>query len=214
MDERITALKTALKTVFAALIISLLAISLFGCGAKSTTSTGSGQKNTSPGSEAGRVDTDKSSTAKANPQDKSTQATSDKTIALTLYFADGDGEALVAEVRQVPGTSSIAKTVVQELINGPKEVGNGRTIPEETKLLNLDIINKVAYVNFSRDFVEKHWGGSTGELMTAYSIVNTLTELEGIQKVQIMVEGKKIETIVGHLDTSRPIARDESMIKK
>ena len=45
------------------------------------------------------------------------------------------------------------------------------------------------------------------------SIVNTLTEFEEIKKVQLLVEGKKIESISGHLDLTKPVERMDSIIK-
>ena len=72
----------------------------------------------------------------------------------------------------------------------------------------------MATVDFSKELKTKHWGGSTGESMTIMSIVNSLTELPGIEKVQILIEGQKEDTLAGHWDLSSPISRDESIIGK
>jgi spore germination protein GerM len=78
----------------------------------------------------------------------------------------------------------------------------------------LKITDQIAYVDFSEEIRSKHPGGSAGELMTLNSIVNSLTELPEIKKVQIMINGKKVDTLVGHADLSQPLGRDESIIKK
>ncbi|MBQ5389910.1 MAG: GerMN domain-containing protein, partial [Anaerovibrio sp.] len=57
-------------------------------------------------------------------------------------------------------------------------------------------------------------GGSTGEEMLVGSLVNTLTEFPEIKKVQILVEGKEIDSLSGHLDLSRPVERMPELIKK
>jgi len=124
-----------------------------------------------------------------------------------LYFSDDQAMYLKPEVRQVTVQGEVlADIVVQELIKGPKEKGLQATIPAETKLLSLKIADGVAYVNLSKDIQAKHWGGSTGEIMTVYSIVNTLADLNvGIEKVQLLVEGEKQQTLMGHMDTFEPL---------
>ena len=68
-------------------------------------------------------------------------------------------------------------------------------------------------MNFSQEFVSKHSGGSAGEYMTVYSIVNSLTELEHIQKVQFLVDGNKLE-VFKHMVFNEPFERDASIISK
>jgi len=49
--------------------------------------------------------------------------------------------------------------------------------------------------------------------MTVYSIVNTLTEIPPIRGVQILVEGNETKSLVGHIDISMPLLRDEDWNK-
>ena len=67
-------------------------------------------------------------------------------------------------------------------------------------------------VDFDRTLVREHPGGSTGEILTVFSVVNTLTEIPGVRKVAWRIEGQPVETLVGHLDLSRPVERDPSLI--
>ncbi|HEY8497940.1 MAG TPA: GerMN domain-containing protein, partial [Limnochordales bacterium] len=60
--------------------------------------------------------------------------------------------------------------------------------------------------------IERHWGGTTGELLTVYGIVNTLTQLPGIRQVQIVVEGRPVETLAGHVDLTQPLEADPSLV--
>ncbi|MEW6522941.1 MAG: GerMN domain-containing protein [Bacillota bacterium] len=129
---------------------------------------------------------------------------------VTLYFAGPDADKVMPEVREVVVEGTLAETIVNELINGPTVAGLGRTIPAEARLLELTIEDKVAYVNFSRELQTKHWGGSTGDIMTIYSVVTSLTAWEDIESVQFLLEGKKEEAIFGHLATDRPIKPDPS----
>jgi len=60
--------------------------------------------------------------------------------------------------------------------------------------------------------VANHWGGSTGETMTIYSVVNTLTESANVTAVVFMVEGEELESLAGHMDLTGPIERNEDII--
>lgn len=133
---------------------------------------------------------------------------------LVLYFSDEYAEYLVPERRniEIAGGDTIEKAVVTELIKGPTEGGYMRTIPPDTKLLSIETKNGVCFVNLSKEFVDKHTGGSTGERLTIYSIVNSLTELGTIEKVQFLIEGEKREEFI-HMVLNEPLVRNRSMMK-
>jgi len=134
---------------------------------------------------------------------------------LTLYFGDKQAEYLIPESREITkGNETLESAIITELIKGPQKPELSRTIPEGSKLLSVSVVNGVAYVNFSKELQTKHWGGSAGETMTVYSIVNSLGILPGIQKVQFLIEGDKQESIFGHMDTSIPIDPDWNFSSK
>ncbi len=132
---------------------------------------------------------------------------------ITLYFADNQANLLVPEKRLVYISSTLAKQMIIELINGPQTEGLYPTLPEGTKLSELYIAENIAYVDLSEEVIKNHPGGSAAEIMSVYSIVNTLTEIDSIQAVQILIAGQERESLTGHLDISRPLLRDEEWIK-
>lgn len=131
---------------------------------------------------------------------------------VVLYFGDDQAMEVWPEFRTVEVPSDPAQRlsepelVVQELLKGPQDPLLSKTLPPEAKLLSLEVTDGVAFVNFSKEIQTKHWGGSAGEGMTIASLVASLTRLEGIDKVQILVEGKTIDTLAGHYDMTGPIA--------
>ncbi len=134
---------------------------------------------------------------------------------ITLYFGDRQAQWLVPEEREVIRKGEpLEEIVVRELIKGPAGKDLHRSIPEGAQLLSLTVAGGVARVNFSREFQTKHWGGSTGESFTVYSVVNSLTRLEGIDKVLFLVEGEKIESLAGHMDLTEPLGPSKTLIKK
>lgn len=146
-------------------------------------------------------------------------ATANETIEqdITLYFSDDQAMYLKPEIRTVTVEKArqeeqIREAVINELIKGPRDSNLYQTIPPETKLLGIEVKDQIAYVDFSEEIRSKHWGGSTGEIMTMGSIVNSLTELEDIEQVLVLIEGETQETLVGHLDISEPSGRNESLL--
>lgn len=124
---------------------------------------------------------------------------------VTLYFGDSQGMQLNQEKRAIKELTPQA--LIEELIKGPETPGNTKTIPDGTKLLGVKIQKDTAYVDFSKEFKQNHWGGSSGESITLFSIVNTLAlnpEL-GIKKVQFLIEGQKVETLAGHIELYQPL---------
>ena len=133
---------------------------------------------------------------------------------LTLYFANSEGTDLVTEERviEVNANQTSEKTILEQLIAGPEEVGIQRTVPVETKLRDVTTTNDgICYVNLSQDFVTKHTGGETEEKLTIYSIVNSLCELDHIDKVQFLIEGKKVDQFKGNLELRTPFASISSL---
>ena len=146
------------------------------------------------------------STPQAQPGDG--QADPDDTkVKLVLYFPDADAMYLVAEERTV----EVGEGDTYELL-ALRAIIDGPTVPEGTRLVSLEIAEGVAYVNFSREFQENHWGGSTGETMTIYSIVNTLTESPNVTAVKFLIEGEELDSLAGHYDCTEAFERNEAII--
>ena len=71
-----------------------------------------------------------------------------------------------------------------------------------------------AYVDLSPEFQSAHSGGSTNELLSIYAIVNALTvNLPTITSVQLLVNGKEVDTLAGHVDLRRPLAQNLELVE-
>ena len=111
---------------------------------------------------------------------------------IRLYFPDKSGEKLVLERRtvDVQQTLSLEKTVIGELMKGPSGKNLQSSIPDGTKLLNIETKDSVCYVNFSSELRSKTTSGSTATTLTLYSVVNSLCALESVSSVQILINGE------------------------
>lgn len=108
---------------------------------------------------------------------------------LTLYFADETGEYLVEETREVMHSinTSMERLIVEQLLEGPQREDLQATIPPDTKLLNLSVTDNVCYLNFDAAFLNNPLGGK--DEIPIYSIVNSLTQLTTVNRVQFSVNG-------------------------
>jgi N-acetylmuramoyl-L-alanine amidase len=131
-----------------------------------------------------------------------------------LYFPNSDLESLVPEERHINRSVWSKLTLLEksnlvlgELIQGPLTVTSMRTIPPKTKLLSLTIQNGVAIINFSKEIRDDFPGGALLEDMTIKSIVWSMTQIPGINKVSILISGEYGDSIGGHilLDHTFPI---------
>lgn len=137
---------------------------------------------------------------------------------ITLFFADDTASYLLPEKRHLTEGSDVTKEslaigIIEALIAGPSsESGLLVTVPPEAVVHDVTIEGDLLQANFGEELRRFHWGGSTGEILTVYSIVHSLAELPGVERVWILLEGAVAETLSGHLDISRPIGPDPGML--
>ena len=110
-------------------------------------------------------------------------------VDLTLYFASQNGKYLMKTVRPVEYNSNISleRLLVENLISGPTGDELYPTINANTKIQSVTVKDNICYVNLSEEFLT-HQTNVTPEV-TIYSIVNTLVELNTVNKVQISIAG-------------------------
>lgn len=117
------------------------------------------------------------------------QINSSQKTTLTLYFSNKDGDQLVPETREVHYSSNISleKLIMEQLMEGPKESGLQATIPTGTKLITITVVDKVCYVNLDEMFLNQN--KEISEQVVLYSIVDSLSELPSVDKVQLSING-------------------------
>jgi len=120
---------------------------------------------------------------------------------VTVYFAveSGTDFYLKAQKTEVDPSPDVYQASLEALIRGPESSGLFATIPPSTRVNWVKVENGLAVADFSKELLTDtsipH--SSTTETLAIYSIVNTLTEFEGIQKVRITIEGQQSGTIDG-----------------
>ena len=109
---------------------------------------------------------------------------------LTLYFADEEGTKLVPETREMfyDMNTSKERLIIDELMKGPTNTKLKATIPNDTKVISVTVNEGICYVNFDEGFLNAL--PDVLDSITIYSIVDSLSELPNISRVQILVNGK------------------------
>lgn len=118
------------------------------------------------------------------------QINSIQNTTLTLYFSNENGDGLIKEVREdvyYSSNVSMEKLIMEQLLEGPTVKGAKSAIPTGTKLVTVSVVDGVCYVSFDEAFKNQDY--KVNEAIVIYSIVNSLSELPTISKVQISVNG-------------------------
>lgn len=128
----------------------------------------------------------------------------EKQLAI-IYFSDPQERFLMPEKRYVYKERDAAqqvKEIVKALLDGSK-TGLVNTFPAGVTLRDVKVDNAgIAYVNFGKNLAKLHPGGSTAEMSTIYSLTNSVAEnVTGIKKVKLLMEGKDLPSIKGHIST-------------
>ena len=146
-----------------------------------------------------------------DPNDQNVSAL--KRESLNLYFANEAGNALKCEQVEVVYNGSISqeKLIMEQLLEGPKAEGYKGTIPVNTEILNLGIKDGTCYVNLNSRFQEID--AALTEETVIYSIVNSLTELGTIQKVQFSVNGETNVVLRESLSLDKPFERNMDLME-
>jgi spore germination protein GerM len=153
-------------------------------------------------------------TAAAAP---SAPASPGRRIKARLFYVADDGARLTNVERDVAygdGTVAQAREIIEAQI-APVTQPLVSAVPPATKLRAIFITDQgEAFVDFSRELATGHSGGSTNELLTVYTIVNVLTaNLPAVKSVQLLIEGKQVETLAGHVDLRRPLDKNAAWIQ-
>ena len=132
-----------------------------------------------------------------------------------IYFSDSQERFLVGEKRYIYKEELAvgqAREIVKALLEGSK-TGNVSTFPARVNLRDVKL-NKdgTAEVNFSSELTKLHPGGSAAEMATIYSLTNSLAaNVPDIKAVKILVEGKPLSSIKGHISVMNSFQPDPDL---
>jgi hypothetical protein len=156
-------------------------------------------------------------TREQQPPAVAVDATPPAVKEIILYFASEDARTLVAEMATINDcieNEACLRDTVNALIAGPEGDLVG-VLPSQTTLLNVTIEDSLITLDFSKELVTAHPGGTQSELLSVYALADTLTaNFPYLRQLRILVEGEPVDTIKGHVDLRRPIYPDFSFVEE
>lgn len=113
---------------------------------------------------------------------------------VTLYYQNKETKELMPEGRMIDVKTLLTEpytTLISLLIETPKNEKLKSSLPEGTRILKAELKGDIVYVDLSKEFIDNHPGGMEEENATIYAIVNTLTELNEVNGIKILINGKE-----------------------
>jgi spore germination protein GerM len=129
-------------------------------------------------------------------------------IRARLFYVNEEGTGLIGVEQEVvygEGVVEQAKRILEAQLSAPPSP-LASPIPPGTKLRTVFLTKNDVYIDLSGELQRNHPGGTTSEILTVYALVSALTaNLPALTTVQILVDGKEVDTLAGHLDLRRPL---------
>ncbi|OGC21485.1 hypothetical protein A2291_03845 [candidate division WOR-1 bacterium RIFOXYB2_FULL_42_35] len=127
--------------------------------------------------------------------------------AINIYFVKGD--SLIAVERPLLVTEAPLNEAIRSLLAGPEQEGLSTLIPKGTKALSIKQKDHLAIINFNNK-LEEYGGGSARVQGMVAQIVYTATDIPGIDKVQLLINGKEQVVLGGEgFIIDKPLSRKE-----
>jgi hypothetical protein len=149
------------------------------------------------------------------PVPPSPSADAGRKISVRLYFEQQEQGSLLPEDREILYSTDLSqqiRTVVEELVRGSL-AGHLPPLPPDTKVLGVFVSARgTAFVDLSKEATGGA-AGSLGERLSVYALVNSVAaNFPAIRRVQILIDDRPADTFAGHVDLSRPLAPDMTLV--
>ncbi len=146
------------------------------------------------------------------------EPTDARRIQAKLFYVSEDGGELVSVLRDVAfgaTPAEQARRIVEAQVKAPVD-GQVSAIPTGTTVRGVFLgAHGEAYVDLSTEATSAHHGGALDEALAVFAIVNAITSnLQDVTAVQILVDGKEVDSLAGHIDLRQPIRRAADWIRK
>ncbi len=143
---------------------------------------------------------------------------------IKLYYPDGEGLTLLAATRIVPGASAYAPMLrLRELLAGPADPGVAYPGFTPDDIGGIYVTDGTAVVDWKAGFGEKLRDvivnadspipSNRRELMFVYGVINTLTELPYVERVWMLEDGERLDT-VSELYLGNPLVKSPGLVSQ
>jgi len=127
-----------------------------------------------------------------------------------LYVAAPGGGLEIVNVK-IPQGQLDAETLWRRLQNISND-GRPTLLPQGASLLEARQEGSTLVISISGELVRSQYLGSNQEIALGYSIVTTMAQLPGVESVQILIEGRVVESLADHVDLTAPLRPDYTLV--
>lgn len=136
----------------------------------------------------------------------------DNSFEITLYYPNKSMDKLIPKTRQIEEiTNNLEIEILERLIEGIDDSNIKNLIPKNTKVRSLDISDQIAYINLSSEVKRKDLNQKE-EALLVYSIVNTITQLDSVNSVQLLIDGERSESLANYYSIENPLKYSELIV--
>ena len=158
------------------------------------------------------LDKDTSTKTPSNDKEVVSQENEEKLYEYVLYYPDSQAQNLYPVVRKaIKDKVTDEKFILKELLKG-KGSDDGKyftVIPTDTTINSCKEEDGICTVDLSKEFLNIK--GTATQKMALYSVVNTLCNMDKVNSVQFLIDGKKVEIFGGYI-FDEPFELDSSII--
>lgn len=137
-------------------------------------------------------------------------------VFVRIYYPVSDGR-LVMEERRIPRSPdiSVAEGAVEEFLKGPAN-GEQSLVPAGTKLLGIYRgSDGILYVDLSDECRRNFQGDAAAEFLLLKGLYESIiSNVSGVEDVKVLIEGREIESIGGHILSLHPIKQTLAEIRQ
>lgn len=132
---------------------------------------------------------------------------------LTLYYTDSQRRYLIGHSVSVnlANQDNVISYLVEQLLNAPGGLGLVSPLPDGTNLLSCRVSDGLCTLDLSQEFEQHAFPQSYAQRTTLLSLVNTLTQLDDVDRVEFYLEGNLMARYQ-ELTISKALVYDESII--
>lgn len=142
--------------------------------------------------------------------EKNDKSEQDKEVkkAVKVYFSDNQAANLIEldfDI-SISKDESLEEKVIEALKSQPSDPELFNAVGENIIVNSVKVENRQAKVDLSSNGLN---GSSTQEMFLIDAVVSSLTALDSVDSVKFLVDGKEVETIMGHAETLEAFTRDD-----
>ena len=133
---------------------------------------------------------------------------------VTMYFVTEDGKKLQAEdvIVKYSSTINLETAVMDSLISGPISSQLKPALSSEVVVNKVTVKEGICYVDLNKAFLDRVDGQNFQ--LNIYSVVNTLTQIPGISRVQFWIDGEIFDGKVDGYRVDTLFEKDMSIVSR